>query len=302
MNGAQLKAAKSRPLARAWGEGRSPVEGTAMRRVGRRRRTFSELAARLRASEEQRAALQETNRSLNEILSCASQLQRQVSAPRDIRYGRFEVASEIFPASHLSGDFYDVQEDAGSLSFAVGDIAGKGLAAGLWFTYLIGLIRLHAASSPDTAELAKKISHDIRHFCEMPPAVALFAARLDVVTGELDYTNAGQPPALLIRASGDAETLSEGGPILGAVPGAEFQSCRTRLTPGDTLLVASDGIYECRNDDDEEFGSERLKEAALRTRGLPAVAALFSILGAAQDFTGGRDQSDDLTLMAIHHR
>ena len=100
------------------------------------------MAERLRASEEQRATLQQTNHSLNEILSCASQLQRTLSAPRDIRCGRFEIASEIFPASHLSGDFYDVQECGQNLNFAVGDIAGKGFAAGLWFTYLIGLLRV----------------------------------------------------------------------------------------------------------------------------------------------------------------
>lgn len=260
------------------------------------------MAERLRASEEQRTALQETNRSLNEILTCASQLQRTLSAPRDIRCGPFEIASEIFPASHLSGDFYDVQEGDGHVTFAVGDIAGKGLAAGLWFTYLIGLVRLRSASSPDPARLAGEVNHDLRQFCEMPPAVALFAARLDVATGELDYTNAGQPPALLIRASGGVERLSEGGPILGTIPAAEFQTRRMVLTPGDTLLVPSDGIYECRSEDDEEFGSERLMEAAHRVRGLPAVAALFSVLGAVQDFTGACAQFDDLTLMTIHHR
>ncbi|HET7840626.1 MAG TPA: SpoIIE family protein phosphatase, partial [Terriglobia bacterium] len=67
-------------------------------------------------------------------------------------------------------------------------------------------------------------------------------------------------------------------------------------------IVASDGIHECRNEGDEEFGSQRLHDAALAARGLSAVASLFSILGAAQDFTGGHPQSDDLTLMAIHHR
>ena len=132
--------------------------------------------------------------------------------------------------------------------------------------------------------------------------VALFAARLDLATGEMVYTNAGQPPAMLIRAGGPVELLSEGGPILGAVQGTDFESHRTTLTAGDTLVIASDGIHECRNRADEEFGAKRLEEAALATRGLPAVAALFSILGAAQDFAGGRPQYDDLTLMTIHYR
>ncbi len=260
------------------------------------------MAARLRAMEEQRENLLEANRNLNEALSGAAQLQRKLSAPREIRRGRFEIACEIFPASHLSGDFYDVQESTGSVTFAVGDIAGKGLIAGLWFTYMVGLVRLRAESSRDPASLAADVNRDLSRFCETPPTVALFAARLDLTTGEVAYTNAGQPAALLIRPGCRVELLSDGGPILGAIPEAQFRSCGIVLSPGDTLIIASDGIHECRNEGDEEFGPQRLRDAALAATGLSATAALFSILGAAQDFTGGRPQSDDLTLMAIHHR
>ncbi|MGE5327545.1 MAG: hypothetical protein ACM3NO_10940, partial [Deltaproteobacteria bacterium] len=69
----------------------------------RNRRTLAEMAARLHAMEEQRAALLEANRNLNEALSNAAQLQRMLSAPREFRRGRFEIAGEIFAASHLSG-------------------------------------------------------------------------------------------------------------------------------------------------------------------------------------------------------
>ena len=87
--------------------------------AARSRRTVGEMAARLQAMEKQRAALLEANRSLSEALSNAAQLQRMLSAPREIRRGRFEITGEIFPACHLSGDFYDVQEDEGSLTIAV---------------------------------------------------------------------------------------------------------------------------------------------------------------------------------------
>ena len=195
-----------------------------------------------------------------------------------------------------------MQEDEGSLSIAVGDIAGKGLMAGLWFTYLVGLVRLRAESSKEPAFVAASVNRDLCRSCDATPTVGLFAARLDLATGEMVYTNAGHPPALLIRPGGLMEFLTHGGPILGAVPGADFESRRTTLAAGDTLVIASDGIHECRNDADEEFGTNRLEQAAIATRGLPAVPALFSILGAAQDFAGGRPQYDDLTLMTIHHR
>jgi serine phosphatase RsbU (regulator of sigma subunit) len=302
MNGTRHKVANFRGAAGGWTDEGSTAAAGWPAVAARNRRTVAEMAARLRAMEEQRAVLLEANRSLNEALSNAAQLQRKLSAPREIRHGRFEIASEIFAASHLSGDFYDVQEDDGHLTFAVGDIAGKGLVAGLWFTYLVGLVRLRAESSKDPSSVAAAVNRDLSRLCEMPPTVALFVARLNLASGEMVYTNAGQPSAVLIRTGGTVEFLSAGGPILGAVPGADFESRRTTLTAGDTLIVASDGIHECRNGADEEFGAARLVEAALATRGLPAVAALFSILGAAQDFSGGRAQCDELTLMAIHHR
>ncbi len=299
MNG--FKTAPSGSTADVWNRGRPPAAGHAAAGAGRTRRTVSEMAAQLRAMEEQRSALLEANRHLNEALSGAAQLQRKLSAPREIRRGRFEIACEIFPASHLSGDFYHVQESGGSVTFAVGDIAGKGLVAGLWFTYLMGLVRLRAESSQDPAALTAEVNRDLKRFGEMPPTAALFIARLDFATGEVTYTNAGQPAALLVRAGGAVELLSDGGPILGAIPEADFRSSRAALAPGDTLTIASDGIHECRNCREEEFGSERLQAAALATRGLSASAALFSILGAAQDFTGGCPPSDDLTLMVIRH-
>jgi serine phosphatase RsbU (regulator of sigma subunit) len=265
-------------------------------------RVRADLSERIRTLEERQAALLEENRSLNEAIHGAAQLQRMLSAPREVRRGRWEIVSEIFPARHLSGDFYDVRNGAETLSLAVGDIAGKGLVAGLWFTYLVGLIRLHSETLHDPASVAAAANRDLTRLCEVPPTAALFTARLNPLSGELAYCNAGQPSAILIRHDRAVESLDEGGPILGAIPEAAFTNGVTALSPGDTLIIYSDGIPECRNQRDEEFGAERLLAAALEARGTSAGGVLFSILGAAQDFAGGYAQSDDLTLMVIHHR
>jgi serine phosphatase RsbU (regulator of sigma subunit) len=257
---------------------------------------------RIRALEDQRAALLEENRHLNEAIYGAAQLQRMLLPPRQVRRGRFEIASEIFPARCLSGDFYDVQDCAEAVSLAVGDIAGKGLAAGSWFTYWIGLLRLHAGTLHDPACVAAAANHDLTRFHGVSPTAALFVARLDPESRELAYCNAGQPAAILIRGGRSVESLREGGPILGAIPEARFTSGKKVLSPGDTLIIYSDGIPECRNDRDQEFGSERLLVAALEARGSTAGAVLFSILAAVQDFAGSCAQSDDLTLMVIHQR
>ena len=127
--------------------------------------------------------------------------------------------------------------------------------------------------------------------------VALFLAQLDQQNGEFVYCNAGQPAAIVLRGDGRLEFLEAGGPVLGAIPTALFASGRVVLSPGDALLSFSDGIVECRNDRGEEFGMERAVAAARGAGCSSATNMLFSVLGAAQDFVGGRAREDDLTLL-----
>ena len=72
----------------------------------------------------------------------AAQIQRVLCAPRELISGGYEIAGEIFPVRHLSGDFFKVMElDDGLLGIALGDIAGKGLTAGIWLTHLLSLVQ-----------------------------------------------------------------------------------------------------------------------------------------------------------------
>ncbi|HTF37287.1 MAG TPA: PP2C family protein-serine/threonine phosphatase, partial [Blastocatellia bacterium] len=128
---------------------------------------------------------------------------------------------------------------------------------------------------------------------------SLFLARLDSVTGMLHYCSAGHPPALLLRADGKLESLSEGGPLLGAVPEAWFVSGKVELRVGDVLLAYSDGILEARNYADQEFGFEHLEAQLRRARSSSADAVLFSMLGAVQDFAGACPQADDMSLVVV---
>ncbi len=267
-----------------------------------------ERAQHNRALEEQFTALRRERDELRQALFQAAQVQRKLCAPRELRRGRFEMAGEIFPVRYISGDFYDVQELGEAIGLAVGDIAGKGLAAGLWFAHLVGLIRIHACPDfigagllPDPAAAVGAINHDLHRLPCGPPMTSLFLGRLDLRRGELLYCNAGQPPALLLRRDGAVESLREGGPLLGAVPEASFRSGRVVIEPGDTLIGYSDGIVECRNRRGEGFGVRRLLAAARSAGRSSASSILFTVLAAVQDFAGshpaGRD--DDFTLMVV---
>jgi serine phosphatase RsbU (regulator of sigma subunit) len=229
----------------------------------------------------------------------AAQLQRSLSGPRMLRRGRFEITAEIFPVRHLSGDFFSISDFANTALLAIGDICGKGLLAGMWFTYMLGLVRTYGESIADPGMALKALNSHLCAASAAPPMTSMFLARLDYTRRELLYSNAGHPAPVLLNRNGTLRFLSEGGPVLGVVEGARFETGKVVFNPGDALVEFTDGLVECRNEQGEEFGMDRLLTHVTETGGAPASETLFSLIGAAQDFAGNRAREDDCTLMVI---
>ncbi len=257
----------------------------------------TEDAERIRALEEQLTTLRMEFADIYRELYAGAQMQRSLSGPRLLRRGVFEVAAEIFPVRHLSGDFFNVSDAGTTTLLAIGDIAGKGLLAAMWFTHVLELTRTCGELFHDPARALAAINRKMCGADSAPPLTSLFLGRLDPDTGKLVYCNAGHPAPILLRASGDLQYLDEGGPVLGAVDDAGFRSGSLILEPGDTLVGYSDGLLECRNEDGEEFGRERVLAEVLKSSMSGTQAMLFSIIGAAQDFAGSHAREDDCTLM-----
>ena len=226
----------------------------------------------------------------------AAQLQRRLCGPRSLRRGCYTLAGELFPVQHMSGDFIRVFERGSRLIFALGDIAGKGPAAGMWFTHVVGLIRISVEENGPAAAMSA-INRKLCCTEFAPPLTSLFLASLDLDSNEIMYCNAGHPPSLIVRRAGAVEALHIGGPILGAVPGATYSTARVRLEAGDSLLSFSDGIMECRNPLGTEFGTERLILSAESGQYSSATGKLFSLLGAVEDFVGTGQREDDFAVL-----
>jgi serine phosphatase RsbU (regulator of sigma subunit) len=275
---------------------RSPVgvqSSLLQARRSRRRAHHRELKLKL-------ATLQKDYADLHTALLEGALVHRHLCAPRLVRHGDIEIASEIFAVRYLPGDFFTVEETSGGVILAIGDVCGKGVAAGMWTPCLVGLLRAHAAASSELQAIVTGVNHE---FCRMlAPLTSLFIARLDPATGRLDYCRAGHPPAMLLRADGQLESLSEGGMLLGMTPDASFITGCVELRPGDVLLAYSDGVLESRNNADQEFGYERL-EAQLRLAQVgSAEAVLFSVLAAVQDFAAPHALIDDTSLVVVRYR
>jgi sigma-B regulation protein RsbU (phosphoserine phosphatase) len=247
-------------------------------------------------------AVRREQAKLQQAIYEAAQVQRKLCAPREFVWREFEIAGESFPVRHLSGDFFKVMELDSALGLTVGDIAGKGLSAGIWQAHLMGLIRRSARTHSDPAAAVAEVNAELCRDQDEPPIAALFFARLDPQENELVYCNAGLPAPLLLRHNKTVERLEKGGPMLGALQEAAYDSGSVRLNPGDMLLAYSDGVTECRNSEDEEFEIGRLSAAANAVGDASANQVLFSTLGAVLDFADACSPEDDLTLLVIRRR
>lgn len=229
----------------------------------------------------------------------AAQIQRKLSGPHELRHGDLQFASEVFAARFLSGDFTTYLQTGSKILVAHGDIAGKGVAAGMWFTNLAGLLQSYGRPDSDPGKIASEINRHLCYLRPVAPFVTAFLARIDCHLGELTYCNAGHFPPILLRADGRTELLERGGPLLGAIEGAEFDSGELVLEPGDTLVTYSDGLLECRNTSDEEFGLDRMLVALQHAESPSAQATLMMLLATLQDFANGSPLCDDVSLTVI---
>lgn len=243
-------------------------------------------------------AVRREHAKIQQAIFEATQVQRTLCAPRQLDWGQFEIAGEIFPVRHLAGDFFKVMKLGSALGLVVGDVAGKGLTAGIWQAHVMGLVqravRQHANPAAAMAEVNRELCRDDA----TPPIMALFLARLDR-KNNLRYCNAGLPAPLLVRQDKAVERLEEGGPMLGAIQNAAFKTGVVAFHPGDMLLAYSDGVTECQNAQDQEFEMHRLTAAATALAGGNANKVLFSLLGTVLDFADSCSPADDLTLLVV---
>src|SRR6202048_3952196 len=184
--------------------GGSPALAT--RRTGdaqpRRNSSASSAAAltdRTRSQEQELEAVRREYAKLQQAIYEAAQVQRKLCSPRELVWGEYEIAGEIFAVRHLTGDFFKVMQLDGALGLACGDIAGKGLSAGVWQAHLMDLLQRCSRAHLHPADAVAAVNRELCMDQSEPPITALFFARLDPERNELVYCNAGLPPPLLVR-------------------------------------------------------------------------------------------------------
>jgi serine phosphatase RsbU (regulator of sigma subunit) len=233
-----------------------------------------------------------------EELRLAGNVQRSL-LPAPVQHARLELAREFIPFREIGGDYYDfLPLGPHRLALAIGDVMGKGVPAALLSANLKASVRAQLQGGElSPADLVMRVN---RLFWDLTPNglfASLFFGVFDLEAGTLDYVNAGHHYPFVVRGDGTVDELKEGGTLLGLVEESAYVSARIAVHPEEVLVFYTDGVTDRGSRDGELYGTERLKEAAVRNRKDPARIALYSILGEVQGWSGGLSADDDATLV-----
>ncbi len=260
--------------------------------------SFDEVTRELEARRRAIAEKLEADRRAAQELEIAKRVQAHLFPQTLPSLATLDYSGVCIQAREVGGDYYDFLPRGHSrLGLLIGDVSGKGIAAALLMANLQAILRSHTAIAEDQPErLLRSVNH---FFCQNTAEGAyatLFVAVYDDLVRRLRYANCGHLPALLLRAGGNIERLSSTATVLGLFDEWECAFEEQQLSPGDTLMLYTDGVTESFNPAGEEFGEDRLVETLRRHRDLPSQALLAAIVDEVQRFSAG-DQRDDITLI-----
>lgn len=214
------------------------------------------------------------------------------------------------PARMVSGDYYDYQEVGNKkLSFAIGDVAGKGISAALLMATIQAALRAQLSQYQlsgdnecthvpeiDVASLVSQLNKQVFANTSPEKYATFFFALFDEVSRTLTYTNAGHLSPLLFR-NGEVVSLDSNGMVVGAFPFAKYNESCLILNPGDLLVCYTDGITEPENAYGEEFGQDRLVELVHKHYHQDNHEIIRIILDSVRSWTGVPELHDDMTLL-----
>jgi anti-sigma regulatory factor (Ser/Thr protein kinase)/putative methionine-R-sulfoxide reductase with GAF domain len=207
------------------------------------------------------------------------------------------MAARYLPAAHESavgGDWYDVIELGDRrLGFVIGDVAGHGMGAATFMGQLRSAIRAYALDTEAPGEVITKLAQ-FSHSTHTRMATVVYAT-LNLNTWVVRFARAGHPYPLLLRSDGSATFLSDaGGPPLGTGGSSPYQEQRVALSPGETLLLYTDGLIERRGWRLSE-GEAKLVDAAIHA---PDEAELMC-QAITSRLTEGTEIADDIAVLAV---
>lgn len=213
----------------------------------------------------------------------------------------FGFGARILPARQVGGDFYDVfQLKDHRIGVLIGDVADKGVPSALFMARAHALIMAEADIGMTPAEVMNLVNTHITRLQKSTQFVTVLYGILDLKTREFSYARAGHEPPLILHADGSVERMPHSpGMAIGLWEPVTLDEKSVKLTSGDTLILYTDGMTDCRDPNGEPFGLERIKSLLSEQSKQNAQQVCNTLLETLQNYQSGAKQDDDVTLVAV---
>ncbi len=262
------------------------------------------------------AELKAKNLALEEDLGMARELQNALLPQQFPRFprGASEADSAIHfhhfyrPSTAVSGDFFDVFEiEENVAGLFICDVMGHGVRAALVASILRALVNELEAVWKEPSEFMGQLNRALRRILKhtrVPLFASAFYVVADLANGTLKHANAGHPCPLRVRRDGGPGSLMrlDGcklGPALGLLDEAIYPTGATQIVMPETVLLFTDGLFEVEAQDGSLYDYQALRGAVGELAGLAAADLCESVVDKVCQFSGQKEFSDDVCLIAM---
>ncbi len=198
----------------------------------------------------------------------------------------------------VGGDLIDTwRTDADRGWFLIADVSGKGVDAARHSAFVQYAIRTLAAESDDPGDILARFNRlFLETFDEPTIFVVLFLGAFDARTGVMRYASAGHAGAFICNPHG-VRQLDPTGPIIGLGPGETYEVCAVPLMPGETVVLATDGLTEARDASGAMLGEEGVMQMLASSNEEPQ--AICDRLVAEVERRSNGEVTDDMAILAL---
>lgn len=233
-------------------------------------------------------------------LDIAYQIQQSALSNKYPNHEAFKISTLMIPAKQIGGDFYDFFFiDDNKFAIVIADVAGKGMPAALYMMKTQALIKNIAKNTPNISDVFYRVNNELYEGNDTCMFVTAFLAVIDLVSGNVEYINAGHNHPL-IKDNGVYRFINPNTNIvLGINKNAKFVSETVKLKPDDRIFLYTDGVTEAENKRCQFYGKNRLEKFLQNSSGNNTLNLLLKDI---QKFEKGTSQSDDITLLEFIYK
>ncbi len=233
-------------------------------------------------------------------LQLAATVQQHLFPDGPPQVAGYDLAGAAFPAAATCGDYYDfVPMSDGALALVVADVSGHGLGPALVMAQTRAYLRSLCLTTSDLALIAGGINRFLEHDLQENFFVTMLLVRLEPASGHLSWVSCAHPSGYIIDRSGriTTELASKCLPLGLFLDRWKCSTDEATLQSGELTVLVTDGVLESESPDGTEFGADRCLEVVSQHREGSAAEIVEAVFRAVRDFTGGREQADDVTIV-----